>query len=205
MANVKITDLTALTTAATNDLLEIVDVSAGGNKKITVANLLNTADSVTSTSIVDKAVIGQKLGQPIAFAAYLGASQNITNSTKTTMQFNTEYYDYGDNYDHTTYTFTAPYDGVYQFSAGGRIPGVDADEWASCYITTSNSAMPSFRYLDRAYSANTNVYPRLTVEVYLDAGDTVKAEIEQISGGTQSLASGFDDFTYFMGRLVGRI
>src|SRR4051812_43099281 len=39
----KITDLTQLTTPATDDILAIRDTSAGSTKKITVADLLNTS------------------------------------------------------------------------------------------------------------------------------------------------------------------
>lgn len=45
MANKKITELTALTATATNDVLAIVDVAGAETKKITVANLLKSAGS----------------------------------------------------------------------------------------------------------------------------------------------------------------
>jgi len=45
MATVKISALTELTTAATDDVIAIVDTSAGTTKKIQVSNLPATSDS----------------------------------------------------------------------------------------------------------------------------------------------------------------
>lgn len=56
----KITELTELTTYATNDLLIIEDVSAGTTKKITWANLVADA-SITTAKLVNDAVTDAKL------------------------------------------------------------------------------------------------------------------------------------------------
>ena len=53
MANKKITELTALTTAASDDVLAIVDVSGTAEtKKITVANLTSSAGILTQVATV---------------------------------------------------------------------------------------------------------------------------------------------------------
>ena len=52
MANKKITELTALTTAASDDVLAIVDVSGAETKKITVANLTSTPGILTQVATV---------------------------------------------------------------------------------------------------------------------------------------------------------
>tara|TARA_R110002126_G_scaffold2084_2_gene12139 strand:+ start:518 stop:1063 length:546 start_codon:yes stop_codon:yes gene_type:complete len=63
MANKKITELTALTTAASDDVLAIVDVSGTAEtKKITVANLTGSAGILTqrSTTVTNAEVLTMK-------------------------------------------------------------------------------------------------------------------------------------------------
>lgn len=50
MANVKITELTALTNPASSDVLPIVDVGADETKKVTIADLLENAGSGTASA-----------------------------------------------------------------------------------------------------------------------------------------------------------
>jgi len=51
MANKKITELTALTTAASDDVLAIVDVAGAETKKITVANLTGGGGGTTTVKV----------------------------------------------------------------------------------------------------------------------------------------------------------
>lgn len=60
MADKKINDLTALTTADSTDMLEIVDVSANTNKKVTVNGLVAPA-AITTTKVADDAITDAKL------------------------------------------------------------------------------------------------------------------------------------------------
>ena len=50
MADSKISELTALTTPASDDVLAIVDTSAGVTKKITISNLSTSSEVVDDTS-----------------------------------------------------------------------------------------------------------------------------------------------------------
>ena len=65
MANVKITNLTALTSPATNDVIPIVDTSLGITKKVTVADLGGALAIIPSGEIIlfykDTAVTGYTL------------------------------------------------------------------------------------------------------------------------------------------------
>ena len=50
MADSKISELTALTTPASDDVLAIVDTSAGVTKKITISNLATSSEVVDDTT-----------------------------------------------------------------------------------------------------------------------------------------------------------
>lgn len=113
MATKKITDLVALTSADSTDVLPIVDVSANTTKKVTVDGLI-ASGSVTTAKLADGAVTSQKTKTTVAFFAYLGVSQITSNSTFK-VALGAELYDQGSNYDTTQYRFVAPVAGVYHF------------------------------------------------------------------------------------------
>ncbi len=72
MANKKITELTALTTAAATDVLAIVDVAGAETKKITVANLTGGGGLLTQveTTVTNAQVILMKYDRtPITLVA----------------------------------------------------------------------------------------------------------------------------------------
>ena len=77
MANKKVTDLTALTSADSNDVLPIVDVSANTTKKVTVDGLI-AAGSISTTKLADDAVTPAKAGD-------LAAATNRKNHTTSTV------------------------------------------------------------------------------------------------------------------------
>jgi hypothetical protein len=79
MANKKITELTALTTAASDDVLAIVDVSGTAEtKKITVANLTGGSLLTATTVVNNAAVLTMKYDDtPITLVAAPGAGKII--------------------------------------------------------------------------------------------------------------------------------
>lgn len=61
MADQKISQLTTKTTPTTSDVLPIVDVSAGDNKKITMATLpvsTPVQDAIDTTSLINALIFG---------------------------------------------------------------------------------------------------------------------------------------------------
>lgn len=78
MANKKITDLTALTSADSTDVLPIVDVSANTTKKVTVDGLIATG-SISTAKLADDAVTAAKTN----FAGDYSTSEVSTGFTWT--------------------------------------------------------------------------------------------------------------------------
>ena len=89
MANVKITELAALTTTdAATDVIAVVDVSADETKKISVANLVTTqARTYTAaqrgeiTTLTDGANISVDLAASNNFTVTLGDNRTLDNPT----------------------------------------------------------------------------------------------------------------------------
>ena len=55
------------------------------------------------------------------FFAVMNAQQNLSSSTDTLVQFNTERYDLGSNFNTSTYIYTAPSAGYYKFDVACHI------------------------------------------------------------------------------------
>mgnify|MGYP003304096281 CR=1 FL=1 len=68
------------------------------------------------------------LAASCSFAAYIGSSQtNMPVNTLTTFPFDTEFFDLGSNFDTSSYTFTAPATGYYQFNTYIRLNNNNRD------------------------------------------------------------------------------
>lgn len=95
---------------ADGDLFAVHDLSAGSTKK---ASALQVKDFART--------------QEVAFSAYRTGATNTGNNAHAKVTLNNANYNYGSNFDTTTGTFTAPYDGMYQFT------------WLAAVTTTSTN------------------------------------------------------------------
>jgi hypothetical protein len=183
----KIPDLTNYTTPAANDLLVIEDVANATSKKVTVTNLLNAVDLEPGT-----------WKNPYCFKAYNSVTTSLTDNTSVKVLFQTEVYDYGNDFASSTYT--APVAGVYSFSA--------------CVAHASASASPVFAQTRLhkngsvvAYGdtilGNTTVSGTWSVncDLLLAANDTIEIWHIQDSGGVETTSTG-EAVTWFSGHLV---
>ncbi len=107
----KITDLPTKTTAASADLVLMNDVTAAADKKVTVAGLA----SAVAASVPAGGLSTAALSNPYKFSAYRGgAATQPAGLAK--VDFDTEIFDTGSNYDNVTnFRFTAPIAGYYFF------------------------------------------------------------------------------------------
>lgn len=202
MANKKFTDLPTLTTAATDDILPVVDTSANVSKQTTVAGLAGAVaaslpnSTVASDSLV--AVKSEKLSATLAFRAYRSGDQtNLTNGAFIKIQLNAESYDDNANFDATTnYRYVAPISGKYQFNWG--VQSSDADEIQTDLYVNGTIASKG------AYLARTNFIGSTGADtVKLVAGDYVELYCYTKNGGASSTAVGTSDSTFLSGHYVG--
>ena len=138
-----------------------------------------------------------------AFKAYIstvGDAQSIATGTRVNVQFDSEEYDLGGNYDISAYKFTAPTAGIYHFnakvlwdnntSAGGDW---DAGDRHDIYLIKNDSSTnPSANSREaselRVVSGDidsTLMMNSISGEVKLSAGDFITVAIFQNTGDTQ--------------------
>ena len=138
------------------------------------------------------------------FSAYGNADQALSAASWTTVEFNTEDYDVGGDFNTTTDTFTAPTTGKYMLSTQVRLSSVDSStsQYVWIKIITSNRTyyhLNGVRYRGGgAYST-----PALSVVADMDAGDTAYVQVLVNVGASTTQGSGAAQYTAFQGCLIG--
>ena len=147
---------------------------------------------------IDAAGIMTVPAQP-AFLAQVtsGGQNNFAKTTAQTITFSRERFDQNDDFDTSSYTFTAPVTGRYQLQLNVLLSTLDsAAGYYQTYLQTSNQIY--YSTLDPDFGQD-NSYMNLntTVLADMDAGDTAVAKILQSVGTVQtdidatSIFSGF--------------
>jgi len=163
-------------------------------------------NSDTTDSITDDPVHGAPFSSTMpAFLAYNSATDNnVTGAgTTVTVQFDTEVFDQGGNYNNSTNTFTAPVTGIYKFDVAVQVTDLTAA------MTTHQLNLITTA---RTYSWTQNVVPIATGAVNpvisalakMTAGDTasVTLRIAAGAGDTADIVGGSAATTYFSGYQV---
>jgi hypothetical protein len=135
-----------------------------------------------------------------AFFAYLSADYSAGTLIQVT-NLDTKWYDNGSNFNTTTHTFTAPFNGVYHFDGCVEMFNSAAFVFYSMFIATISSVTSDF------YGAYTNgpaggAFSNVARDLKLSAGDTVKLGYFGASGDT---VKGGQNVTSFNGHLVSAI
>lgn len=153
----------------------------------------------------------------ILFSAYGTSLNYVCPPTSTTMEFNNENYDYGNDYDTSTFKWTCPADGYYVFSLRSII-NVAAMQYrtaltnpfgqfnSSVTITyTPNIAPPFGTYFQNMYQGLTADYT-ITFGAFYTAGDSEWIDITMVfdnlpqpcGGGLTNIDMDFSNSTWAM-------
>jgi|5B_taG_2_1085324.scaffolds.fasta_scaffold119765_2 hypothetical protein len=165
---------------------------------------LGSTLGTTSHMVIDANGAITKPLQP-AFLAYSNSSQsNFSADTATTINFNTEIFDQGADFNNSNYKFTAPVTGRYQLQFKAYLTGVPSDaDFIYTQIITSNRNY--IHIFDPAGFDGNFWFVDNAVLVDMDASDTAHVVIYNRLG-TASLdvygGDNSDPSTYFSGYLV---
>ena len=184
-----------------------------------MASILNV-DKIRATGSTTDGLVVDSSGRvtlpalPFFHASITGSNVSIGTGSDAVLPFNNEITDVGGHFNNSTYKFTAPVNGVYQFTAAVRVDAVDraagyyrigfrAEQGTGSAITAPdlyNIIDPDGYDIDVTY---------LTLEItrsyYLTAGNLVRATLRQ-QGGTADHAhveANDTKYSYFSGYLVG--
>ena len=176
------------------------NIAISGNLDV---GTIRATNGTTALNIDANGAITKPL-QP-AFLAYSNSTQsNISADTSTTINFNTEIFDQGSDFNNSNYKFTAPVTGRYQLQFKCYLTGVPSDaEFIYTQIITSNRNY--IHIFDPAGFDGNFWFVDNAVLVDMDASDTAHVVIYNRLG-TASLdvygGDNSDPSTYFSGYLV---
>jgi hypothetical protein len=166
-----------------------------------------TSNSTTTTTAMIISPDGEvtKPLQPSFLAVMSTTQTNFALSTTVPVEFDTEKFDVGANFDTGTYTFTAPVTGKYVLFA--KLYLQDFDSAASNYdvrITTSNNTYSNVNS-GALFSADGVRTLNIQSVADMDASDTALVHVRQTGGTAQTDAPGgsFTSFSAFSGYLLG--
>jgi hypothetical protein len=199
-------------TAATN-YLAFADGTTGTDVYAGYIQYAHSANSMgayvsggTAGWIVDSTGAVTKPNNP-AFLAYGATDQlNFTgDASAPVVEFSTEVFDQGSDYNNTTDTFTAPVTGRYQFNVSVRVDDLDTDTYEYGYlrlVTSNRSYYSQINPDGTAYNGLSYCY-HLAVLADMDASDTAYVIVE-VGDGTKTIDIGGSAslITYFSGYLA---
>lgn len=147
---------------------------------------------------------GNAIWQPnVAFAVKdVGvSSQTIAHNTDTQINFDSEEYDLGADFDLTTNTFTVPYTGIYHFDAAVMWDGpTNSTGILAITLRVNNTNYFTVRAPAQSSQTPSNM---LSTDIKLTAGNTVKMMAFQNTGANQNINNN-SITSRFSGRLVTR-
>jgi hypothetical protein len=141
------------------------------------------------------------------FMATMSTHQDVASVTAATVAYDTESWDIGSDFDHTTYKFEAPETGYYAFnvqtrwagSGGSSAHSMDDDVW----LYKNAGAFVSYTALAKdtvtPHAGYIQAYPTYAINCVMNmtAGDTAHVVVRteaggfRITGGTQGFFSGY--------------
>ena len=152
----------------------------------------STAMTINNTGAITKPL------QPAFMAQLSGSQNNFAVASVVTVAFATERFDQNADYNNSTYTFTAPVTGKYQFNIGINVTTLDsASNYYQIRLVTSNRGF--FSTVDPDFGQDNDYFElQLAVLADMDASDTALVHIFQSNGDVQSDIDGSSAFSGYL-------
>lgn len=166
----------------------------------------NTLDVVTAGTLAARWLSAGEVTQPLQPSFLVTAPSNPTNvtgdGTLVDIEYDTEIYDQGNDFNTGAFTFTAPVSGRYFLQINVEVVGTTlAAGHTSCaaFIVTSNR---NYRNTSYVTSFNTVNIQAVSAIADMDANDTAKGQI-LCQGGTKVVSvNDAPDRCFFSGSLI---
>jgi len=140
--------------------------------------------------------------QPAFLARLSGFQSNVSNTAYSTVIFDTEIFDQNADFSTSTYKFTAPVTGRYQFNVSLRLQELDnTADYSQVRLTTSNRNYEVFLLDTSDFAADLNYHTASSSHlVDMDANDVAFVQIRTAGGAakTDISYSGDSNFSGFL-------
>lgn len=173
----------------------------GEQPSATKWNILGSNDASFNdgTGIGDGVITPVKWSNPYCFSAYASSGTSISDNSPTKVDFATENYDLNNNFASSTYT--APVDGIYNFT--GRVEyATSISGGVASYVAIYVNGSLKIKGVQFGVSATeTSSACIASGDVQLSATDTVEIYAFQNSDGAETTVAAANS-TWFCGHLV---
>lgn len=158
----------------------------------------NSATKVASQQSIKAYVDSKEQYNPYCFGAVPNTATTLVNGVATKISFDTEIYDYNNNFASSTYT--SPIAQVFHVDAGFTLGTVASGVLAGCLVYVNGSQT---RVGSRGITSSSGTYT-VSCDILLAANDTVEIYGYQSSAGDEDTVSS-SGRTYFSGHLVHKV
>ena len=156
------------------------------NGNITNVNTGTIKDATGNTTAMTIDSTGRVLtpARPAFGVRRDSSDQSITGSTYTVVEFETEEFDIGGNFDMSTHRFTAPIAGIYHFSANVRFKATNATmDYVSLHLFKNGTIFKDLVQMNSGTNNMDNSHLGGSATVQLAASDYIELK-GRISGGS---------------------
>ena len=159
-------------------------------------NILGTNDSDFNTRL--NSLEGYN---DINFYANMSGNQTVSDTTDTTVEFDTEKFDTGSDYNTGTYTFTAPQAGLYLFFAQVSWSGTSDQDRTQVKLVTNSADHDAHVRTQHHHSGVSGESGTTITPLKLATNDTVYVQAWHDHGTNATLLSG-ERSTFFAGFMI---
>jgi len=152
------------------------------------------ADDIDANQLTGVSTGGDRQGCRV----FLSSNQSFSANTSTKIQFDSEVYDDGSNFDTATHEWTCPKDGLYMAHCHVRMRGGSNGDTRSVFIGSGTTRKPNDEgsLRDIKDSSKDDIFETMTVNRYT-SGDTIAGYVRNVNSN-DSLDSGTNNFRTFM-------
>jgi len=186
-----------ITPAQTGTSTNPTDVEAGNIEAGTIGSSSDRPDAFLDEANVNQLTGVSTGGDRQGCRVFLSSDQSISHGTITKIQFDSEVYDSGNNFDTSSHAWTCPEDGLYLINLQLQFTGGSSGDRREIFIGSGSDPLPSRQgAANRRESSEPNLRLSVsTVNKYL-SGDSIAGYAANPDGDT--FGSGNQSFNTFM-------
>jgi hypothetical protein len=156
------------------------------------------------TKATDDVFKRDSAGYGCSFKVYRNSAQSISASTTTQVNYDTEIWDTGGNFNNTgsgsnIYEFTAPISGYYHFSAHASMT-IETTKNFAIYLMQNDSAK-YYNTMSNVYASSQSIYLNTSGCLKMAAGDTAQVAVRHTNAGATNITTG-ETYCAFSGQLI---
>jgi len=158
--------------------IDVMTIDASGNTTFSVFPITPSAAPDADYEVANKKYVDDNAGGSgftSKASAYVGSQHTATKNTFTQIEYDTENYDVGSDFNTGTYTFTSDADGYYHVTMSLALLAMESGKYMTAAIYKNGAAIKYCGVYNGV--AGAHAYAFLAVDTYLESGDTINGHV----------------------------